>query len=343
MSKSNPASCFPCHVPSSPQRVAATEEDTLAAREPSIQTTTQIDRDRVSNGGDRVSNDRDRISNGGDRVSNGGDRISIRAIGPFLLMTFGLAWGVLALFIFLPDQMARLVGELSGRHPLFYLAVYAPAIAAFAIVARRGGVSGLRRYLSRALLWRCPPAWYGFLIVGIPLLFIGGSAWKGNLLADPFPFSSLQSLVVAMVLAAMLGPMEEFGWRGLALPLLQRKMMPISAALVLGVIWGVWHLPAFVLNGTQQSEWSFSAFFIGCIALSIIVTALFNASRGSILLAALFHFLVMNPMLPDAQPYDTYLFSAVAIGVVLIDRKRMFSRAGAETGVIPRQGGGHLQ
>lgn len=193
---------------------------------------------------------------------------------------------------------------------------------------------GLRRYLTRLLLWRCSPGWYAFLFIGIPVVFIGGSGLKGNLFAEPFPFSSLQSLFVALGLAAIKGPIEEFGWRGFALPLLQRKLAPIWAALILGVIWGVWHLPAFLLNGTQQSEWSFTAFFSGCIALSVIVTPLFNASHGSILLSAIYHFMLGNPISPDAQPYDTYLFIVIAVLVVCFNRKAMFRRAGAVTDII---------
>ena len=263
-------------------------------------------------------------------------QIPFFSLAPFLLIAFSLAWGILALFIFLPDQMTRIFGELTGQHPLFFLAVYAPAIAAFIIVIYKTGAGGLRRYLSRLLLWRCSPVWYAFLIIGIPLLFIGGSALKGNLFTEPFPFSSFQSLFVALVFAAIKGPVEEFGWRGLALPLLQRKFAPIWAGLILGVIWGFWHLPAFLLSGTQQSGWSFTPFFAGCIMLSIIVTALFNASRGSILLSALFHFQLMNPIFPDAQPYDTYLIIVVAVLVVWLNRKAMFTKEGAVTEVIPR-------
>ncbi|MBW2631609.1 MAG: CPBP family intramembrane metalloprotease [Deltaproteobacteria bacterium] len=270
-------------------------------------------------------------------VSSDDDRRQIPFISlvPFLLIAFGLAWGILALFIFLPDQMTGIFGELTGQHPLFFLAVYAPAIAAFIIVTYNAGIGGLRRYLSRLLLWRCSLPWYTFLIIGIPLIYIGGSALKGNLFTEPFPFSSFQSLIVALALTAIKGPVEEFGWRGLALPLLQRKLAPIWAALILGIIWGFWHLPAFLLSGTQQSAWSFTPFFFGSIALSVIVTALFNTSHGSILLPALFHFCLNNPVWPDAQPYDIYLFMVVAVLVVWFNRKTMFNREGAITEVVP--------
>ena len=264
-------------------------------------------------------------------------QVPFRSLVPFLLISFGLAWGILGLYILLPERMGAVFGELSGNHPLFFLAVYAPAIAAFTLVFRNGGFTGLRRFLERALLWRCSAAWYAFLIVGIPVIFIVGSALRGNLLSKPFPFDSFKAMLVALALAAIKGPIEEFGWRGLALPLLQRRFAPIWAGLILGSIWGLWHFPAFFLSGTQQSEWSFAAFFAGCLAISVIATALFNQSHGSILLSAFFHFSLMNPVFPDAQPYDTYLLIGFAALIVWWNRKDMFTKEGSVTEVIPHE------
>jgi membrane protease YdiL (CAAX protease family) len=264
------------------------------------------------------------------------EQIPFISLLPFMLITFGLAWGILALFIFLPEQMTAFFGEITGQHPLFYLAVYAPAIAAIIVVTYKIGIGRLQLYLGRLLLWRCSRAWYAFLIIGIPLLFFGGSALKGNLFTEPFPLSSLRSLIVAFLLTAIKGPVEEFGWRGFALPLLQRKLAPVWAGLILGVIWGFWHLPAFLLSGTQQSAWSFTPFFAGSVAISVIMTPLFNKSQGSILLPALFHFQLINPIWPDAQPFDTYLFVVAAVLVVWFNRKTMFMREGAVSKVIPQ-------
>ncbi len=232
--------------------------------------------------------------------------------------------------------MTGIFGQLTGDHPLFFLAVYAPAIAAFIVITGRAGFDGLRRYLKRILLWRCSLTWYAFLLIGLPLVFYGGSAWKGNLFTDPFPFPSFQPLLIALLLGAIKGPVEEFGWRGFSQPLLQRKFAPVWASLILGIVWGFWHLPAFLLSGTQQSAWSFAPFFGGTIAISLIMTALFNASRGSILLAALMHFQLMNPIWPDAQPYDTYILAAVAVLVVWFNRQAMFSGKGSVTQIIPQ-------
>ncbi len=247
------------------------------------------------------------------------------SLAPYFLLSFGLAWGIVALFVFLPDQMNNWVGPLTGEHPLFFLAVYSPAIAAFTVVIWHTGIAGWRSYLTRLFLWRCHWAWYALMVFGIPLLFMGGALLKGNLADGWTVFPSLNAALLALFFTAIKGPIEEFGWRGLALPILQRRLAPFWAAIILGVIWGIWHLPAFILSGTPQSSWSFMPFFLGAIAISVIVTPMFNQSGGSILLPMLFHFQTNNPFWPDAQPYDIIFFVGAAIIVVILKHKHFFS------------------
>ena len=66
------------------------------------------------------------------------------------------------------------------------------------------------------------------------------------------------------------------------------------------------------------------------------MTPLFNHSRGSLLLPAIFHLQLINPLWPDAQPYDTWLFVVVAVIVVWLNRETMFSRHSAVTEVISK-------
>ena len=75
-----------------------------------------------------------------------------RDLIPFFTMAFLIAWGILGLYIFASEPMVRFFGNLTGEHPLFYLAVYAPAIAALVLVHYRHGFGGIRRFLSRLLL-----------------------------------------------------------------------------------------------------------------------------------------------------------------------------------------------
>ena len=139
----------------------------------------------------------------------------------------------------------------------------------------------------------------------------------------------------ALLQSLLLGPIgEEFGWRGLVLPLLQRRFSPFWASIVLGVVWAIWHTPAFLMSGTPQSGWSFGPFFVGLIAITVILTPLFNASRGSLLIAILYHLHMMNPIFPDAQPWDNFLFAIAAVVIVFLNRRQMFQRGSGVTDVL---------
>ena len=127
--------------------------------------------------------------------------------------------------------------------------------------------------------------------------------------------------------------MEELGWRGVALPLLQRRFSPFVASLILGAFWALWHVPAFFI-GSPMSGFTFGSWAVGVMAITLMVTALFNASRGSLLIAYLFHFQLMNPIFPDAQPWDSVILAAIAIVVVIVNRKKMFSRSEGATDVM---------
>jgi membrane protease YdiL (CAAX protease family) len=137
-----------------------------------------------------------------------------------------------------------------------------------------------------------------------------------------------------MAIALFIGPIEEFGWRGLALPVLQRKFTPFWAGVILGVIWAIWHIPAFLLSGTPQSAWSFGPYFIGVVATSVIMTSMFNATQGSLLIAVLYHFQAMNPAWPDAQPWDNLLFTLVAVIIVVLNHRQMFQHKDGVTDVL---------
>lgn len=262
-------------------------------------------------------------------------RVPSGALVPFFVLTFAITWGVVGAYIFFPDGTAALFGEIRGGHPLYFLATWAPALSAFLLVTIYAGGAGLRAFLSRLLLWRCEPVWWVLILVGIPLVFVAGSLIKGGpVLATPPP-EGAGSLFVLLFVMLFLGPIEEFGWRGVAQPILQRHMAPVWAGAIIGAIWGLWHLPAFYLSNVVFAEWSFLPFFIGNVTLAILVTPIFNASRGSLLLPMLFHWQLINPFWPDAQPWDTWLLVVLTAGVVVWKRKEMFSRDNAVTEVIP--------
>ncbi len=252
---------------------------------------------------------------------------------PFLALSFGLTWSIAAILILFYDQVVAIFGEISMSNPLYILAVYSPGIVGVFMVWRHFGLEGLGRFFKRMTLWRAPVKWWLFLILGIPAVVYTAAAIKGSI-SDPFPYSTLPELLSALALALFLGPIEEFGWRGVALPLLQRRFAPFWSGLILGTIIAAWHIPAFLMSGTPMSNWSFVPYFGAVIAIYVIMTAFFNASRGSLLVAYLYHFQLMNPIFPDAQPYDNFMWLAIAVIVVWLNRKKMFSREAGVTHII---------
>jgi membrane protease YdiL (CAAX protease family) len=259
--------------------------------------------------------------------------MGVKTLIPFLGITFGLTWGLAALLIFFYDQIVAIFGEINAANPIFILAVYAPGIAGIFLVIWHYGLKGLGSFLRRLTLWRAPLAWWIYLIFGIPAIVYAAAAIKGTL-GDPFAFSPWYLVLPALGHALFLGPIEEFGWRGVALPLMQRKFSPFWAGLLLGIIWAAWHIPAFFISGTPQSAWSAGPYFAGIIAISVILTPLFNASRGSLLIAALYHLQMMNPIFPDAQPWDSVLFIIAAVIIVWLNRHQMFQKGSGVTGVL---------
>lgn len=255
-------------------------------------------------------------------------------LATFLVLAFGLSWIPMALFILFPDQLIPLFGEISTSNPFFILAVYAPTLSGIFLVWRHYGLKGLASFFRRLILWRAPMQWWLFLLVGIPAIVYTAAAIKGTV-NSPFPFSPWYMVFPGLLQSLLLGPMgEEFGWRGLALPLLQRRFSPFWASIILGVIWAIWHTPAFLMNGTVQSTWSFGPFFVGLVAITVIMTPLFNASRGSLLIGILYHLNMMNPIFPDAQPWDNLLFAVAAVVIVFLNRRQMFQRNSGVTSVL---------
>jgi membrane protease YdiL (CAAX protease family) len=261
----------------------------------------------------------------------------------FLAISFGLTWGIAAILILFADQITAIFGEIGLSNPLVILAVYSPGFAGvFLISPGFAGVfliwwhyrlKGLGSFFRRLTLWRAPLVWWLFLILGIPAVVYSGAAIKGTI-HDPLPFSSFSQALPVLMLALFLGPIEEFGWRGLALPLMQRKLSPFWAGLLLGVVWALWHVPSFLIGGMPQTAWAAGPYFLGIIAISVIMTPFFNAAQGSLLLSVLYHFQMMNPIWPDAQPYDNMIYIGIAVIVVVLNRKTMFQREYGITDVL---------
>lgn len=210
-------------------------------------------------------------------------------------------------------------GFLTVPHPLFVLAVWGPAIAALSTVASFDGRAGLAAYLRRVVRWRDGSFWYAVVILGWPAALVLCRVLSG-LPALPESFFSGAPAVIANALALLIldaGPMEEVGWRGYALPLLQQRFSALTASLLLGAVWGLWHLPGFYIAGATQQAYLFVAFLLGSIVLSVVMTSLYNATRGCIPLMYVFHWGLNDPFALGKREVQVALFGAMVAVAVL--------------------------
>src|SRR5829696_4556964 len=144
--------------------------------------------------------------------------MSFGTLVAFFALAFGLSWGVIALLILFTAQIEAIFGPVSGTNPLFILAVWTPGIVGAFLVWGHYGLRGLLSFSRRLTLWRMSLAWWAFLVIGIGAVNYLSAAIGGTI-ADPFPFSTWSALLSALAAALFIGPVEEFGWRGVALPL----------------------------------------------------------------------------------------------------------------------------
>jgi membrane protease YdiL (CAAX protease family) len=151
-------------------------------------------------------------------------------------------------------------------------------------------------WLRGILRWRVHPKWYLFAI-GVPFAITFASGIAAWALGGPIDWGAFEfdpiSVVIGIVLGTLLGGgQEELGWRGFAQPELQANYGGLGAAVIVGVFWGLWHLPQFVLPGGPRADWPFEltvAYFTGIIAFSVLLAVVFNGSGGSALLAMIMH------------------------------------------------------
>lgn len=190
--------------------------------------------------------------------------------------------------------------------PFTYVGSIGPLLAALLLTATTTGKGGMRAFFRQMFNWRVSPWWYLFVLFEpaiVALIVMACQSLPGGAsfdLAHPSVVEELSLpsginpwlLIVPVFLLGSLagGPFgEEPGWRGYALPKLQERYSALGAGLILGVLWTVWHLPFFFIQGTSQSSTPFFIFALGTIADSILITWVYNHTRGSVLLAILFH------------------------------------------------------
>ena len=260
-----------------------------------------------------------------------------------LLAFFGLAYGISWLVwapLWLPPLGVQTAAVLPYHHALGALG---PIAAAFIVTACKTGWAGVRDLLRRMILWRGRLAWVAVAALG-PFLLAGAAVIATSIVEGPvsltglgrsreFPqFSAFVFLAYNLV---SFGYGEEVGWRGFALPRLQARYSALAATAVLTLGWAVWHWPLFMYRPGYTSMglggiigWLASLFFGG-----VLLTWLYNGSRRSLLVVALFHASMDVVFTSDfASPLAANATGAlVVLWGIMVMNGRHADRSGAPT------------
>lgn len=209
----------------------------------------------------------------------------------FFVLTFGITWGLAVILFAFPGFVRRLSGPMSASNPLFILAVWGPNLAAVIVTAAVSGGAGVLALLERVIRFRVGLVWYLLALLLVP---VGGVlirlASGLPLVLTTMPGLSMAATLGVLMITGTLG--EEVGWRGFALPRLLERFSPIVASLLLGAVWGIWHLPSFFVSGLPQAGLQIPVFLVGALSLSVIATWILIHARGSVFLSMLLHFSV---------------------------------------------------
>ncbi len=218
----------------------------------------------------------------------------------FFVLAYALSWIIESPLVFLRDSVTD-----TQRLVLVILASNIPSALAIVLTAIVLGRGALRKLLGRLLIWRVDPRWYLVVVLG-PAALAGGIVVFNASLGGPAININVPLLAAVITLAFHIFPGsalgEEIGWRGYALPRLQTRRSALSASLILGVIWAFYHLPLFFTGQAFRSPSILVPFVISGIALSVILTWVYNSTGGSLLLVVLLHATANLPLTLFLEP-----------------------------------------
>jgi membrane protease YdiL (CAAX protease family) len=230
----------------------------------------------------------------------------------FFILTFAISWSIWFFgSIVLPEDL-YMIALVPG--------VFGPFVSALLIIRISRGKTSLRKWLRSIFRLRIPFSLYllgglvlPFLLAGlhhlIYILLGGESGLELNRDWALYP-------VYLIPTALLSGGNEEPGWRAYITPVLLKKFKLIPAHLIIGILWGLWHLPLYYTNGWGGDQQSFTGLLIYCIPLSMIMTWLYYKSKLSVIPVMLFH--AGSNVVSQYFPMNTRVFDSVEDEYTLI-------------------------
>ncbi len=232
----------------------------------------------------------------------------------FLIGTYVISWLIWLPFVIFSQGWIKGLGS------------FGPTISALIITSITKGRLGLKELVAKVLIWKVHIFWYMFSLFSTLVVILlslgiyrltGGEVVNTN---DPAQWYLIPVIFLYVLFFSVAG--EELGWRGFLLPRLQKKYNALTASLIIGLIWGFWHLPLFHIKGDFHENIPFLLFVLQDVALAIILTWLYNNTRGSLLLVHLFHAasnatVGLLPILPS-MPSDSLMPLYITVTVLVL-------------------------
>jgi len=216
------------------------------------------------------------------------------------LRRHSLVIGIILMFLFTwPLDMVN-SGIIQAEIPFIVLLflgwgfVLASVLMTGLTLGREAVVALLKRYL----LWRVGWKWFLAAFLLEPILIVLGVYGNALLTGIAPDFSNviayelfgegatLWLFILPFFVIDIITNGEEIGWRGYVLPRLQAKYSALTSTLILGAIWGLWHLPKFL---SHFDTIAFTWFMVHIMAFAFIQTWLYNNTKGSLLIVAICH------------------------------------------------------
>ena len=222
--------------------------------------------------------------------------LGARPVIAFVILAYAISWS-----LWLPLLAAR-QGWVSWSASTYLhlwggLGPAAAALIVTGVVDGRAGIAGLVRAIG-ALHGRL--GWLGLAVL-YPLTVFAAAVVVARVVEGDWPdltrfgasveYPMLPLAAYWLAILAFYGYGEEFGWRGLAQPRLQRRHSALTAAVLVSLIWACWHLPLFGITATYRSMPAIGClgFYFSLLTASFVLAWLYLRSRGSILVVAVFH------------------------------------------------------
>jgi uncharacterized protein len=249
-----------------------------------------------------------------------------------LLLFFALAY-LISWTIWLPLILPKFGIDVLPVIPKYhhYLGSFGPMIAALIVKYIYEGGGGVKDLLKRMVQWKVNWVWYVVvLLIPVLLVIVAGYAdefinqqsftMKGFSSNNEFPQIGAIGFFLLHFFTFGLG--EETGWRGYALPILQKRFSALKSTVMLTFLWACWHIPAFIYRPSysEMNLAGVAGFFISLLMGAIILTWLYNSTKGSILIVAIFHSMIELMFISANITVNmaSYLGVAITIAAILI-------------------------